>query len=204
MKLWMRKIAVALIAVITLGLYIPDFDIDVEAEQSKETAGPDLPEKTDVLDEEESAPVTKPALETEPDVSTTDNTAAFLTERAKEQVLFKMGPRIVPKMEGEFQTVIFPKMEESIELILANVESAEAPNVSIAGEPAEGTGERIFNLRDERTGQLVAKFHVRRDRRPQEGYWFNFHYHVSSDGFQKHHDIGEVYWDKNTPPEWMA
>ncbi len=142
MKLWMRKIAVALIAVITLGLYIPDFDIDVEAEQSKETAGPDLPEKTDVLDEEESAPVTKPALETEPDVSTTDNTAAFLTERAKEQVLFKMGPRIVPKMEGEFQTVIFPKMEESIELILANVNLQKlrmlALRENLLREPASG------------------------------------------------------------------
>ncbi|RYG73353.1 hypothetical protein EU245_06585 [Lentibacillus lipolyticus] len=203
MKLWMRKIAVALIAVITLGIYIPDFDIDVEAEQSKETAGPDLPEKMGAIEEEGMTPAAEPEPETEVE-EPTDDTSAFLAERAKEQVLYKMGPRIAPKIEDDFQTVIFPKMEQSIELILANVDPADVSYVSIAGEPADGTGERIFNICDERTDKVVAKFHVRRDLRPQEGYWFNFHYHVRSDGFQNHHDIGEVYWDRNTPPQWMA
>ncbi|TMN22242.1 YpjP family protein [Lentibacillus cibarius] len=204
MKLWMRKISVALIAVITLGLYIPDFDMDVEAERSKETAGADLPDEVHVHDQDEQVSTGVPSVPVPVPAFTADDAAELLSERAKEQVLEKMGPRIAPKVEGEFETTIFPKMEESIQLILANMEAADIPYASISERPANGNGERIFNIRDERTGQDVAKFHVRRDRRPQEGYWFNFHYHVNDDGFKEHYDIGEIYWDKNTPPKWMA
>ncbi|WP_310794657.1 YpjP family protein, partial [Bacillus safensis] len=24
------------------------------------------------------------------------------------------------------------------------------------------------------------------------------------DGFQTHHELGNIYWDKNTPPSWMS
>lgn len=204
MKLWMRKIAVALIAVITLGIYIPELDIDVEAEQSKETADPnsDLHEKAITGDSE--APFLSAELPDEyTDISEPDPIQG-LRDKAREQALVKMGPRITAKVEDEFQTAILPKMEEALQLILDETETTDFQYYSITEQPSHGLGERIFNIYDERTGKDIARFDVRRENRPMEGYWFNFHYHVKRDGFEHHHDIGDIYWDKNIPPKWMA
>src|SRR5699024_8961940 len=41
-----------------------------------------------------------------------------LSEKAQEQTFMKMGPRITAKVEDEFQTVILPKVEEALHLIM--------------------------------------------------------------------------------------
>ncbi|SFB30395.1 YpjP-like protein [Lentibacillus halodurans] len=203
MKLWMRKIFVALIAVITLGLYIPEFDADVEAEQSKEEIDPnsDFHDKTGINDHHEMPILTADPFESYPEQSAVDPMLA-LSEKATEQAMIKMGPRIAGKVEAEFRQDILPSMEEALHMIMQK--KTEVQYYSITEQPSDGFGERIFNIYDERTGKDIARFDVRRVKRPMEGYWFNFHYHVSSDGFDKHHEIGEIYWDKNIPPRWMT
>ncbi|QKY71753.1 hypothetical protein Len3610_15470 [Lentibacillus sp. CBA3610] len=201
MKLWMQKIFVAIIAVITLGLYIPEFDADAEAEQKKEEV--DADSKTDVTESDEPAIQTADLPEFHVELPVFDP-MLVLSEKATEQAMLKMGPRIANKVEDELQEDILPKIEEALHHILKETATEDFQYYSITEQPSQGFGERIFNIYDERNGKDIARFDVRREKRPAEGYWFNFHYHVSSDGFEKHHDIGEIYWDKNIPPKWMA
>ncbi|MED4798110.1 YpjP family protein, partial [Priestia megaterium] len=50
----------------------------------------------------------------------------------------------------------------------------------------------------------LIRFHVRRENPPKDGYWFNFHYHAAADNFQKHYDLGKIYWNRNMPPKWFS
>jgi hypothetical protein len=190
MNRWMRKIAVALIAVLTFGLYTPTYLIADENNHNKEFISPEGSEQGNVaiLPNEQEAPE-----ETNP-IST-------LTEKAKQQSLKKFGPKISEKVEDEFMEVILPNIELALKSI---VKEDEAAYISITEQPTNGYGERIFNLHNERTNEDIAKFHVRRDNRPHDGFWFNFHYHLKEDNFEQHHMLGEIYYDKNTPPKWMA
>lgn len=204
MKLWMRKIAVALVAVVTLGLYIPEFDVDVEAEQNKETMDSESNSHDRAISETSDPPILTPELPDADADAAAPDPIEELSDKAREQAMTKMGPRITAKVEGEFQAVILPKMEEALHRIMDETGADDFQYYSVTEQPSEGLGERIFNIYDERTGHDIARFDVRRENRPMEGYWFNFHYHIKSDGFEHHHEIGELYWDKNIPPKWMA
>ncbi|MBP1949404.1 YpjP family protein [Virgibacillus litoralis] len=200
MKLWFRKISVILIAIMTLGIYVPQISLETEAEESSEAISP----KSDI-DESVSVALPEVSNETEPDqISDEEVLINEITKKAKEQTFTKMGPKIVTHVEDDFLTAILPKIEESLNLILAEAGEDEVPYYNITERPSQGHGEKIFNIYDNRTKKDIARFHVRRDNRPLEGFWFNFHYHLSSDGFENHHEIGEIYWDKNSPPKWMT
>ncbi|SHG50602.1 YpjP family protein [Ornithinibacillus halophilus] len=197
MKLWMRKIAVALIAILTLGIYTPTYLI--AEEENNEVISP----KTN---NSENDQISSPVLEDEFDsfLDEEQNYTDVITEQAIDYTYTKLGPRIVEKVEDEFTSIILPNIEQAIETILASVDQDKIIHYTITEQPTHGYGERIFNLYDNEAEEEIARFHVRRDNRPQEGYWFNFHYHLSEDNFETHHTIGEIYWDKNTPPKWMA
>ena len=139
----------------------------------------------------------------EPAAPTLDEHLGLLAAQAKEKALTKFGPRISGSIEQEFTDLILPQIESVLGSIL-NESGESYTYYSIAEEPAGGYGERIFNVYDELGKKNIAKFHVRRDNRPLEGYYFNFHYHLSSDSFKEHHQIGDIYWNKNMPPKWMA
>lgn len=204
MKLWMRKVTVVLVTIMTLGLYVPPIHINTNAEDNKETVSPEADVTNAVF-----TSVAEETEEVETDSSdgealTNDYFVSVLTEKAKEQTITKLGPKIVSQVDDEFTTEILPNIEEVVHMILADSEEEDLPYYGITESPSRGLGERIFNLYDYRTNEDIARFHVRRDNRPQEGYWFNFHYHLNDDGFEEHHQIGEIYWDKNIPPKWMA
>lgn len=199
MKLWMKKIAVALITIATLGMYTPTALLEIDADDNKN----DFSSKADY--NQETLTSTEQAIE-DYNAAIYEEETDYLTqlqEQAKVQSLLKFGPRIADQVGNEFTTVIFPHMEAVIEDLFAEA-GEEAPYYGITENPAKGYGERIFNVTDLRTGDDLAKFHVRRDNRPLDGHYFNFHYHLSKDGFKEHHDLGDIYWDKNTPPKWMA
>lgn len=178
----------------TLGLYIPPTDItDAESKGSSVSSEADLTNITEVVEDKDTY-----------EELTSFDTASFLTEKAKEQAMKKLGPRILNQLEDELESIILPKIEEELEMIFARAEEDHIAYYEITENPATGYGERIFNVYDHHAEETIAKFHVRRDYRPLEGYWFNFHYHLKSDGFEIHHEIGNVYWDKNMPPKWMA
>ncbi|ARI76623.1 YpjP family protein [Halobacillus mangrovi] len=205
MKLWGRKIFVVLVSVLTLGLYVPPTYVHTDAAENKEMA-PEDHEGSFAASNGEIIPGDEPTLVPEADNEndSEEDYIHLITEQAKEQTLTKMGPRIVKKVDTDMTNEILPKIEEVVEMILEEVGEEELPYYEITEELTPGYGEKIFNLYNYKTGEELAKFHVRRDKRPGEGYWFNFHYHLNDDDFVKHHSIGEIYWEKNTPPKWMS
>lgn len=199
MKPWIRKIALIAVTISTLGMYTPTALLEVQADDSKDNFSSKMGQ---------NIPNTELAAETmqviqEPAAPTLDEHLGLLAAQAKEKALTKFGPRISGSIEQEFTDLILPQIESVLGSIL-NESGERYTYYSIAEEPAGGYGERIFNVYDELGKKNIAKFHVRRDNRPLEGYYFNFHYHLSSDGFKEHHQIGDIYWNKNMPPKWMA
>ncbi|MGP4077986.1 YpjP family protein [Halobacillus sp. K22] len=200
MNLWGRKIFVILISVLTLGLYIPPTELAAESADKEMTSEDSSEEKELSLSIEDIPDSVESSTESEkPDEEPFD----VIMAQAKEQTITKMGPKILEKIDAEMTEEILPKIEEVVEMLLTQADE-EAPYYEITEQLSPGYGEKIFNLYNYRTNEETARFHVRRDKRPGEGYWFNFHYHLSEDNFAKHHFIGEIYWEKNTPPKWMS
>ncbi|MDY0394390.1 YpjP family protein [Virgibacillus halophilus] len=205
MKLWLRKIAVSLVAIVTLGLYVPPLHMGAEAENDKNTftsKANDSERQAALVAVKEEDEQSSPHFSTK-DKFDKDEYIHSLTDLAKKQAVNKLGPKIASQVEDEFTTIILPTMETVLQSVLEEADD-EVAYYAITQQPASGMSERIFHVYDERNEKDVARFHVRRDNRPMEGYWFNFHYHLSNDNFEKHHEIGEIYWDKNMPPKWMA
>lgn len=208
MKLWLRKLVVAFVAVMTLGIYIPPITLTADADESKDA----ISEKSNINDERSTAAVTENEIEEEQwGQQTFGDFPALkevyleqLTENAKDQAFMKFGPRMIDRLEDEFTTDILPVIEDVLEAVFDQADEDELRYYAITEEPARGFGERIFNVYDMRDQSDLIRFHVRRENRPLEGYWFNFHYHLSDDQFEAHYDIGEIYWDKNIPPKWMS
>lgn len=208
MKLWLRKLVVAFVAVMTLGIYIPPITLTADADESKDT----ISEKSNINDERSTTAVSENEIEEEqwdqetfgdfPDLK--EVYLEQLTENAKDQAFMKFGPRMIDRLEDEFITDILPAIEDVLEAVIDQADEDELRYYAITEEPARGFGERIFNVYDKRNQSDIVRFHVRRENRPLEGYWFNFHYHLSDDQFETHHNIGEIYWDKNIPPKWMS
>lgn len=205
MKRWMKKIAVAFVAVITLGLYVPPGYMDAEAEEEKESI-----RDAGFVDESATSEAVIPkddeysSYGSDTSADDSDDHKKVLMEQAMNQTIEKLGPRILEKVEDELTDIIWPEMEGVLENVLNAAGKEVLPFYAITEQPAKGVGERIFHVYDFHHKKDVARFDVRRDNRPQEGYWFNFHYHLSSDNFAEHHEIGEIYWNKNVPPEWMS
>lgn len=204
MKLWFRKLAVILITIMTLGIYVPPIPIHTEINESKNSVepSPDVSETAHATVDRDEVNVIEPELPTAE--SKQEEMIQLLTEKAREQTITKLGPRIMEQVDQEFNEAILPTIEYVLQSVLTEEGDSHLPYYGITEHPAGGLGEKIFHVYDVRTHQDLARFHVRRDNRPLEGYWFNFHYHLSQDNFEAHHEIGEIYWNKNTPPQWMA
>jgi len=204
MKVWIRKISVILITIMTLGLYVPTTILDVEADENKDS----LSSKENINNDTVHSVSEVQEKETEYQVSyeTFDNQyyLHMLKEKAAEQVVTKLGPKIGQRVEDDVLETILPNIEDVLTTVLTDSDDDLLPYYGITEEPTGGLGEKIFNVYNHQTNEDIAKFHVRRDNRPLEGYWFNFHYHLSEDDFEEHHELGEVYWDKNIPPKWMS
>lgn len=191
MKQWMKKIAVMAIAFVTLGMYVPT-SLTQESVEAKPrmNSDSDVSEQSNTVVLEETPPFVDPMV--------------ALSEKAKEQMLRKMGPRISERVADEFTTVILPKIEQVMETVMLDENGEPISHYGITEDPSSGYGERIFHVYDYHKQENVVKFHVRRVHRPLEGHWFNFHYHLNTDQFETHYEIGEIFWDKNTPPKWMT
>jgi len=196
MNKWLRKSLVILFSIATFGLVTPPASLALTDKPSDDST-----EKVSLSDDviEQSA---SSVVEAEHPFEKEQILTNILNE-AEEKSLQKFGDKIGGVIEDEFKEVILPKMEEIITYYL-NEESDELFEHLEVSKPSGGTGEKIFHIYNTETGQDVLRFHVRRENRPLEGYWFNFHYHTYHDSFQSHKDLGSIYWDKNTPPNWMV
>ncbi|AXI10863.1 hypothetical protein CUC15_18870 [Oceanobacillus zhaokaii] len=204
MKLWMRKIIVALVTVATLGIYVPTELLQVDADESKDSVASNTGDSVSTSTAEVRE---EPGIDSWINTNNLSNKAYYinsLTEKAKDLTITKFGPRIANQVEDDFTAFILPNIELALQSIMENADEDVSRYYAITEQPTKGYGEKIFHVYDHLNEQDIARFHVRRDNRPLDGYYFNFHYHLSKDGFKDHHEIGEIFWDKNTPPKWMA
>ncbi|MFJ5715146.1 YpjP family protein [Neobacillus sp. NPDC093127] len=127
-----------------------------------------------------------------------------LIKQAENQSYQKFGTKIKPVIENEFREIILPNIEKAVDETAAQFPEEDLKNLTITEQPGSGHSEKIFNIKNGETGKDILRFHVRRDNPPKAGYWFNFHYHTYHDDFQSHHELGAIYWAKDTPPKWMS
>ncbi|QSS99338.1 YpjP family protein [Pontibacillus sp. ALD_SL1] len=208
MKRWVRKTFTILTAIVTLGLYVPPTTLDADATEKNKAFSPkeNIEEKkassTNATDSDHFLDL--PDLSEDVPRLDPEQYLSNLGEVAKEQTIAKLGPRIVEKIDPVFMDDTLNNVENEVRYVMENVDEHEISNYAITLDPAPGYGEKIFHVYNSITNAELARFDVRRDNRPGEGYWFNFHYHVSEDQFEKHYAIVDLYWDKNTPPKWMS
>jgi hypothetical protein len=196
MNKWLRKSFFVMISILTFGLVTPSQFVSVNAEKP--------------LDHEAFETVAPETSYNQP--SAYNNHSDFdkdkhlegLINEAELQSYQKFGTKIKPVIENEFREVILPNIETAINLTAAQFPEEDLRNLFITEQPGGGRSEKIFHIKNSLSGKDVLRFHVRRDNPPQDGYWFNFHYHTYLDGFQNHHELGSIYWAKNTPPKWMT
>ncbi|PXW92188.1 YpjP-like protein [Streptohalobacillus salinus] len=196
MQVWVKKLFVATVAVMTLGMYVPSIDLEVHADVDSKEYQSAKPKEL------QSNHYEAVNLNEEPEAIVTPS--ELLKEQATAQVIGKIGPRILQPIEQEMKEEILPNVETVIDALVEQYDPHQLFNLSLIEQQTAGYGERIFDIYDEQSEQLIAKFHVRRDNRPKEGYWFNFHYHLIDDNFEHHYTIGDVSYGKNTPPKWMG
>jgi hypothetical protein len=194
MSIWLKKSFFVLISILTFGLVTPSQAFLNEeghalAKSNGKTSSIERPEE-DVLQED-------PAFSREDFLEN-------MMEQAEQNAYMKFGTKIKPAIEDEFRSVILPKMEHAIERTAQQYVDEDLSLLVISEVPSYAKTEKIFHIYDKRSGEDVIRFHVRKDHPPKEGYYFNFHYHTVHDDFQTHHDLGSIFWDKNTPPQWMS
>lgn len=198
MNKWLRKSFVVMVSILTFGLVTPSqFINNVNAE--KPISNRDAFEVSTT--EGTFAKSTGSRREAE---FNKDKFMEDLIKQAEEQSYQKFGMKIKPVIENEFREVIFPNIEKALGETASQFPEEDLKNLVITEQPGKGQSEKIFNIKNSLTNKDILRFHVRRDNPPQAGYWFNFHYHTYHDEYQSHHDLGSIYWDKNTPPKWMS
>jgi YpjP-like protein len=192
MPLWLRNSLVVLISIITFGLVSPAQASELLSIEPKDT------DRTDTYEN-----VSIPADHLTTSHETHESFVSRIMREAEEQSLAKFGTRIGPVIEDEFREIILPNMEAAIATVSEQFPEEVLVNLEVTEVPGGGFSEKIFHIVNEQKVDII-RFHVRRDNPPQEGYWFNFHYHTYHDQFQTHYELGTIYWDKNTPPKWKS
>ncbi|EDL66001.1 hypothetical protein BSG1_01575 [Bacillus sp. SG-1] len=198
----MRKTFVVLISILTFGLVTPSqaFLNENESLNKSNSKAPSSihtqPEITETVEEEE---FDHQDLEFDH-----EEFIQKMISEAENQAYIKFGSKIKPVIENEFQSIILPKIQVAIEETTKQFPENELSHLTISEAPAYAKSEKIFHIYDERSGEDIIRFHVRRDHPPLDGYYFNFHYHTRHDNFQEHHSLGDIYWDKNVPPQWNS
>lgn len=194
MRNWIQKILVASVAVVTLGVITPSHDIWNNILDNHANA------KSHAIERVKPAePDYAQATYSFEDIEKVD----FIAE-AKEQSYQKFGSRIGPKIQNDFDEMIFPKMQQAIDETIEQHKEIGLNNFAITEGPSGNYAEKIFNIYNMETGEDLIRFHVRTENRPKVGYYYNFHYHTSTDNFVTHYNLGEVYWSKDTPPKWLS
>ncbi|MCA1058419.1 YpjP family protein [Rossellomorea aquimaris] len=194
MSIWLKKSFFILLSILTFGLVSPSQAFLNEGNHAlaKNNGKPSSVEST-----------TEEAREEEPVISH-DVFIETMLVQAEKNAYEKFGTKIKPVIEDEFRSLILPKIEVAIADTAAQFPEEDLTSLTISEVPQYAKTEKIFHIYDERSGEDVIRFHVRKDHPPKDGYYFNFHYHTVHDQFQTHHELGSIYWDKNTPPQWMS
>lgn len=199
MKKWVQKSIVIMVAFLTFGLITPTHEIWDAFDQNASNRSSIGSSNANIASAAEPEVIAATEIQQE-----AIDYGSLLVDAAKEQSYIKFGTKIGPKISNEFDTIIFPKMEEAIAMTVAGLDDESLASLTITEKPSGNYGEKIFNIANSQSGEDVIRFHVRTEKRPQEGYYYNFHYHIAEDNFMTHYNLGDIYWEKNTPPKWLS
>lgn len=194
MKQWLQRFLIASVAVLTLGAITPNHEIWLNFQSKDEPKETDSPAGGTQYSLEIAEAPDDPVYPLYSDETQLLDQARFLSYE-------KFGQRIGPVIQDEFDTEIFPRIEAVIQTTLHN---ASERQLAITEQPSGDYAEKIFHVHDKTAGKDVIRFHVRTEKRPIDGYFYNFHYHTEDDGFTAHHTLGDIFWSKNTPPKWLS
>jgi len=194
MPLWLRNSLVVLISIITFGLVSPAQASELLSLEPKTNHQSDTYENVTVEEE---------VFQSQSEEESRSLFVQRMVREAEQKSLEKFGDRIGPVIEDEFRQLILPNMEIAIASVAEQFPREDLETLEITEVPSGGVAEKIFHIINAENKDII-RFHVRRDHPPLEGYWFNFHYHTHHDQFQKHYELGLIYWDKNTPPKWKS
>ncbi|KQL55449.1 hypothetical protein AN964_09810 [Heyndrickxia shackletonii] len=189
----MKKSIVVLVSIFTFGMVTPThafWNGHQEVDKSEQ-------QKHDQLQNQAYSSYQETKLDKESFINS-------VMAEAEKQSFEKFGSKISPVIEDEFRQVILPNIQKAIEMTVAEYPEEKLESFAVSESPSGGLGEKIFHIYDTNSNEDIIRFHVRRDHPPMDGYYFNFHYHVQYDNYQKHYTLGTIYWDKNTPPKWMS
>ncbi len=197
MKKWIQKSLIITVALLTFGIIPPDHLIWEHLLENKSPLK-SIQSNENTIDFEQVTLKDSTNLVDEP------NLIDYIANNAKEQSYIKFGNRIGPVIQDEFDDVIFPKIQEVIDTTISKVDPSKARNLVISEQPSGEYHEKIFHIYNNDSKKDVIRFHVRTDKKPLDGFFFNFHYHLEEDNYSKHYALGEIYWSKNTPPKWLS
>jgi hypothetical protein len=196
-KKWARKTLVVMVSILTFGLVSPS--------QFNSYVNADKPDNVDSFESSQADnSIFQPTAYIEESEFDREKFMEQLVRQAEDQSYHKFGTKIKPVIETEFRDAILPNIQKALNQTASQFPKEDLQNLAISEQPGAGFSEKIFNIKNTVNGKDILRFHVRRDNPPQAGYWFNFHYHTYHDEFQSHHELGSIYWDKNTPPKWMS
>ena len=68
---------------------------------------------------------------------------SLLVDAAKEQSYIKFGTKIGPKISNEFDTIVFPKIEEAIAMTVARLDDESLASLTITEKPSGNYGENL-------------------------------------------------------------
>lgn len=196
MPKWIQKSLVVLVTILTFGLVTPSQLFDIADDKQ--------PKRDEIQSKAQEAIASEQQFAIEENSVSDRDILNSLLKDAETFSYTKFGERIRPVIEDEFKEIILPNIEKAIESVALQHQEANIKNLIISEAPTGGNTEKIFHIADREKNEDIIRFHVRKDHPPQEGYWFNFHYHTFLDDFHEHHELGSIYWDKNTPPKWMS
>jgi hypothetical protein len=212
---FMKKILIALVAVLTFGTVIPVFPAhyvdkqsdkeNIYKEKSPETATrPMAPDLSRLSDHE----TVRSWTETVPADASKDRLiqafSVYTLQEAEHQGQQKFGTRVAERIGSSYNQEIAPSFVRAVRQLSDAHDTKWIRHLDVTHSPSSGQGERILHVYQTDSGREMLKLHVRRDHPPKNGYWFDFHYHTVQDGFQNHHELKKIYWGKNMPPKWRA
>lgn len=200
MKKHFQKLIIALVAVLTLGAISPSHEIWTNLQPKDDSREANIPasSKHDLRLGLEDSIFERDSFEA------TLSIEDALFHPAKELAYLKFGSKIGPVIQNEFDSTIFPKIEEVIQQTVTSAGGLENRMLSITEYPSGDYAEKMFHVSDTENAKDLIRFHVRTEKRPLDGYFYNFHYHTAEDEFTVHHSLGDIQWSKNTPPKWLS
>lgn len=182
---------------LTLGSITPTHEMWNAFDEKTKVVAAAAPTYTELTEQYEHKPI-------EPVLLTKESVTQQFIEAAREQAYVKFGSRIAPKIEGQFEEIVFPKMEEAIALTVERMSDTDLSQLAMTEKPSGAYAEKIFHIYNTQTDEDIIRFHVRTDKRAQDGYYYNFHYHTVEDNFTAHYTLANIFWAKDTPPKWLS